>query len=101
MPRKPPDWRQPSLFTSDPAKPTEPHDNATPKPDGDHHALQDDNLRTPATTHGDVRTASQGTESAADTGTLRPGIEDQPRSLERTPSGADAGQRPEPDRHRS
>src|SRR6202035_5677200 len=101
MARKPPDWRQPSLFPPDPAKPTEPHDNATPKSQGDRHAVQDDHSRTPTTTHGDSRPAGQGTEAAPDGGTLRPGAEGKPRSLEGAPPGADAGQRPGPDRERS
>src|SRR6266852_3671574 len=100
MARKPPDWRQPSLFSSDPAKPPEPHDHTTPQPDGDDHAVQDDHLRTVATTATDPRTTPQGPEAADDPGDLRQGAEGRPRSLEGTAPANAAGQRPEPDRER-
>src|SRR3984893_9657056 len=100
MARKPPDWRQPSLFTFDPAKTPEPQDNTTLEPDGDQHAVQDDHSRTPATTAGDARAAAQGAEAPAGTGTLRQGTEDQPRGVEGSPLPGDAEKRPEPDSER-
>ena len=63
-------------------------------PNGDHHAVQDDHSRTPATTTADARPAPQGPEAAADTGTLRQGAEDQPRSLEGTLCQARPGSDP-------
>src|SRR5439155_21530114 len=79
MARKPPDWRQPSLFPPDPADPTEPQDNATHKSEeGDQHALQDDHSRASATTTADARAAPAATQPAVVSGTLRQGTPDQP-----------------------
>src|ERR1700675_1052088 len=100
MARKPPDWRQRSLFPPDPATTPEPQDNATSKPEGDQHAVQDNSSRTPATTTGDARPAPQGPEASPGAGVLRQGVEDQPRSLEGNSLPGKAGQRPEPDRER-
>src|SRR5947209_682340 len=101
MARKPPDWRQPSLlFPPDPAPPTEPQDKTTPKINADQHALQDDHFRAAATTAGDIRAVPQGPDAAAGSGTLCPGAQGEPRSLEATPIGAEAGPRPEPDSER-
>src|SRR5271170_881984 len=108
MARKPPDWRQPSLFTADPAtsagsappQTAEPEDKSPSKPEGDHHAVQNDHPRTPATTTGVTRPAPKGPETPPDDGTLRQRVEDQPRGVEGNAVGAEAGQRPEPDRER-
>src|SRR5437879_4076940 len=100
MARKPPDWRQRSLFPLDPDHAPEPQDHATPKPDGDHHAVQDHSARTFEGTDAAARTAPQGAQAPADDGTLRQGAEDQPRSLEGAPLPDAAGERPEPDRER-
>src|SRR4051812_32120234 len=110
MARKPPDWRQPSLFPPDPgsspeqapADTPEPQDPSTRHPEGgNHHEVQNDSPRTAATTAPDAGAAPQETQAPFDPGTLRPRAEDQPRSLEGTPLPDEAGQRPEPDRERS
>src|SRR5438067_988642 len=106
MARKPPDWRQPSLFPPDPAmglssakaeeagqapaNTPELQDNATSQPDGDHHAVQEHDPSTPATTAADARAAPEEPEAAFDNGTLRQGAEDQPRSLEGAPFATEA-----------
>src|SRR6266568_5462975 len=98
MARKPPDWRQPSLFPPDPAtglssakagdagqapaNTPEPQDHSTSHLEGDHHAVQDPSPRTSEGTDGSTRTVSADAEAPADPGNLRPGTEDQPRSLE-------------------
>src|SRR6266849_5714819 len=109
MARKPPDWRQPSLFPPDPAtsagqapdNPPEPQDNATPKPNGDLYAVQNDSPRTVEGTDGAARSAPQGAQAPDDDGALRQGAESQPRSLETAPVPDEAGQRPEPNHQRS
>src|ERR1700722_18887099 len=87
MARKPPNWRQPSLFPPDPATsagqapatPAEPHSNATLNTDGEHYAaVQKHDSGTPATTAGDSPPASQGAEATPDDGALREGAENQP-----------------------
>jgi hypothetical protein len=97
MKRKPPDWRQPSLFPPDPANAPEPQDNATSKSEGDDHAIQDDRSGTAATAPGDARAAPQGTQAADNAGVLREGAEGEPRSLEGAGRERESGQRPEPD----
>src|SRR5271163_2268426 len=99
MARKPPDWHQPTLFPPDSTKTPEPQDNATPT-EGDHHAVQDNRSRTPATTPTDARATTEGTEAPGGNGTLRQGAEDQPRGVEGNPRPTETGQRPEPDRER-
>src|SRR3984957_3728190 len=89
MARKPPDWRQPTLFPPDPDLKPEPKDNATPT-EGDDHAVQDHRFRTPA-----------GTQAPDDNGTPRQGAEDQPRGVEASAVPGQAGERPEPDSERS
>src|SRR5438132_9609245 len=108
MARKPPDWRQPSLFPPDPATSAgqappntpEPQDNITQESNGDQHALQDHSPRTPATTAGDARPSAEGTQAADNDGVLRQGAEGEPRSLEGNSRPTEAGQRPEPDQER-
>src|SRR5580765_2949091 len=100
MARKPPDWHQPSLFPTDPDKSPEPENLLHSKEEGDHHAVQDNRSRTPATTTADTRPATEGAEAAADSGNVREGVEDQPRRLEGNAAPGEAGQRPEPDRVR-
>src|SRR6185437_3041185 len=65
--------------------------------EGDHHAVQDNRSRTPATTTGDTRAAPDEQEATSGSGTVREGVEDQPRSLEGNSRQGEAGQRPEPD----
>jgi len=101
MARKPPDWRQPTLFPPDPDHSPEPQDNATPKPDGDHHAVQDDHSRTPAPTTPGARATAEGPQAPFDDGALRQGTENQPRGVEASPQPGETGQRPEPDSERS
>src|ERR1700733_3920859 len=101
MARKPPDWRQPSLFNFDQAKTPEPQDNATFQPDGDPHAIQDDPSRTPATAAGDARGTSQATEAASDPGDVRPRTEGRARSLEGDAVASPAGQPSSADSERS
>src|SRR5271157_1468685 len=101
MARKPKDWRQRSLFSSGPGYLPEPHDNSIIHPQGDEHALQVDHTRPAAPTAADARSASQEPQTPADTGTLRQGAEEQPRSLEGNAPATEAGQRQEPDRQRS
>src|SRR6516164_9202293 len=106
MARKPPDWHQPSLFPADPATSagqapdsnTEPPNQSHPETEGDDHAVQDHRFRTPATTTGDVRPASEGPEAANDNGESRQRAEDQPRGLDATARPGEAGQRPSPAR---
>src|SRR5271157_2612289 len=100
MARKPKDWRQRSLFPSTPDHLPEPHDNSIIHPEGDHHALQVDHTRPAATTAADARSASQEPQTPADTGTVRQGAEDQPRSLEGNALATEAGQRPDANRER-
>src|SRR6266851_9246961 len=101
MARKPPDWRQPSLFPIDPGYQSERQDNTTLKPNGDEHAIQNNSPRTAEGTDGTARAATQAAQAPADDGTLRQGAEAQPRSLEGTPLPDEAGQRPEPSGERS
>src|SRR5262249_58619356 len=101
MAKKPPDRRQPSLFPTDPDESTEPQQNATLKPDGENHDLQNNGSRTPAATPADARAAPQGSQAPYDDGTLRQGTADQPPGLDGTPRPDEAGQRPAPDRQRS
>src|SRR5437879_11438095 len=109
MARKPPDWRQPSLFPADPATSVgqvpdntpEPQDNATPQPNGDLYAVQNDSPRTAQGTDGASRTTPQGAQAPVGDGALRQGAENQPRSLETAPLPDATGQRPEPNHERS
>src|SRR5579864_9530875 len=100
MPRKPPDWHQPSLFPTDPDQSPEPQNQSHPNPEGEQHAVQDYRPRTPATETTDTRPAPEGPEAAAGSGDVRAGAEDQARSLEGNAGPGEAGQRPEPDRVR-
>src|SRR5438105_981458 len=100
MARKPPDWRQPSLFPPDPDNTPEPEDKIPSKPEGDQHAVQDNRPRTPATTTGDAQPAPKGPEATGNPGDIREGTEDQPRSLEGDSLAGEAGQRPDPDSER-
>src|SRR5579871_2068831 len=97
MARKPPDWRQPSLFPPDPGNIPQPEGDATQELNGGPHAVQDDHSRTPATTAADARAAAEGPQAPAGNGTLRQGAETEPRSLEGDALPAPAGQRPAPD----
>src|SRR5438132_1001255 len=125
MARKPPDWRQPSLFPLDagsspgqapatglssakaedagqaPDNPPEPQDPSTLSTEGEHYAIQDLSPRTFEGTDAAARAATHGAQAPADDGALRQGVEDQPRSLETAALADAAGQRPEPDRERS
>src|SRR5579871_2324162 len=101
MARKPPDWRQPLLFPPDPDHQPEPQDNATLKPSGDQHAVQNDRPQTSEGTEAAARTAVQGAQAPFDDGALRQGAEEQPRSLEGSARPDAAGQRPEPSGERS
>src|SRR5438132_1008326 len=98
MAKKPPDWRQPSLFPLDPDDAPEPQDYATHQPNGDRYAVQNDSPRTLEGTDGVARTAPQGAQAPDDDGTLRQGAEGQPRSLEAAPLPDAAEERPDPDR---
>src|SRR5579884_3451794 len=100
MARKPPSWHQRLLFPPDPNNTLESQDNLTPNPEGSQHDVQDDGTRTLATTAGDAGTTQQHAEPAADAGTLRPGTEDQPRSLEGTPQPGTTEKQSESDRQR-
>src|SRR5579875_2570670 len=99
MARKPPNWRQLSLFPPRPptgegrglADENRPHGNATTQTNGEDHAVQDDRSRTPATTNGDARPAAQGAEAPAGDGAVRPRAEDEPPGLEGTALGAEDG----------
>ena len=89
MARKPPAWRQPSLFPPDPAHTTEPQDNVNSHPEGAPHAVQNDRPRTPATTNGASRGTPSDPQTAADHGSPRQGSEGETRNLEAgTPSPA-------------
>src|SRR5262249_19814757 len=71
-------------------------DNATGKPDGDPHALQDDRPRTPDAGSGTVRAAAKAADAAADRERLRGGVAaPAPRMDEGAPPGSD-GERREP-----
>ncbi len=61
------------------------------KPEGDHHAVQDDHPRTPATTTADARTATEGRKLLPTMELYAQRTEDQPRSLEGNPLGARPG----------
>src|SRR5581483_1798113 len=97
MARRPPDWRQPSLFPPDPGDAPEPKDDATQQTNGDSHALQDDHLRTPATTPTDARAAAEVPQAADSAGELRQGTEGEPPGLDAPAHPDEAGQQPEPD----
>src|ERR1043166_5512664 len=100
MARKPPDWRQPSLFPPHPGNTPEP-DNATQQTEGESHAVQDHHPRNAATANGTAQPAAEGPQAVAGNGDLRPRAEDQPRGLEGSADRAETGERPEPDRQRS
>src|SRR3974377_1707918 len=97
---KKPDWRQPSLFPTDPVEP-EPEDNTTSKRSGDTHALQNDGSRTTERPDGVARAAPEGTQAPFDGGALRQGAQAKSRSLDGPALTGEAGQQPEPDRQRS
>src|SRR5579864_1238743 len=101
MARKPPDWREPTLFTIDPDAPPEPQDNATPKPNGGHHAVQNDSARTLEGTNADARATAQGAQAPGDGGALRQRTKEQPPSLDRATGQDAAGKRSEPSGERS
>src|SRR6185437_3795799 len=116
MARKPPDWRQPSLFPPDPAtdpssvkagdagqappNTPQPEYNSLSKPEGDQHAVQDDHSSTPGAEPADTGPAQERPADASDDGALRPRTENPPRSLEGNAHPDDAGQRREPDSER-
>src|SRR5436309_2143759 len=58
MPRKPPSGDQPTLFPLDTDDSPEPEKPLHSTANGDHHAVQDDHSRTPATAPGTARTAT-------------------------------------------
>src|SRR6516225_8364532 len=106
MKRKPPDWRQPTLFPPDPGSSPgqapddtpEPKDNATQEPDGESHAVQNHDPRTSAGPAADARATPQGTQAAVHDGALRQGAESQPPGLEGNAHSNEAGQQPDPAR---
>src|SRR5579872_1268338 len=100
MPKRPPDWRQSTLFPFNNDDSPTPVNPVTSTIDGDDHALQDDSSRTPAATDGVARATAADTPAETDARNLRQGTEGAPRSLEGTPVAGEAGQRPDSDRER-
>src|SRR5580700_8671696 len=101
MPKKPPGWRQPPLFPTDPGDSPEPHQSANiVHHEGGDHALQNHHSGNAGTATQDARGTPAEPEAASDAGVLRQRTEGQPRRLEGPPPGGEAGQRAEPDRER-
>src|ERR1700689_2229099 len=100
MARKPPARGQRSLFPTGSGDSPELPDNLIIDPEGGHHAVQDNHLRNVATTTADARPAPQEPQTPADAGTLRQGVEEQPRSVEGNARANEAEKQPEPNRER-
>lgn len=66
-------------------------------PEGSGNAIQDDHPRIAGATTGDIRPASEPAEPPAGPGTIRSGVEGQPRSVEGTSLPVEGRKRPEPD----
>src|SRR5665213_1561132 len=101
MVRKPPDWHQPSLFPTDPDKSPEPENLLHSKEEGDHHAVQDNRSRTPATANGVARAATDHPPAKADDGSASNGTQGHTHGLEGNVGESSSEQRPEPDQQRS
>src|SRR5215469_2088432 len=100
MARNPRDWRQPSLFPTDPADTPEPQHNATSKSERDYHALQDHRPRNAEGPEGTPRAATPDPQAPSSNGELRPRTEGPPRALEGNAGDGQSGQQPGPDRER-
>src|SRR5271166_5965895 len=98
MRKKPPSGDQPSLFSTNFDDSIEQPKPVSYSTEGDTHAVQDHSSRTPATTNGFARAATEDTQAPADTGDLRQGAEGVSPSLEDQPLGGESGQRPDTDR---
>ena len=101
MRKKPPFWRQPSLFPLNPDDSRKPPSAVQSTHEGEKHAVQNDSPRTPKNADGVARTSTDHTTIVADAGVLCPTIEGQPRNLEGNSLPGEAGQRPEPDQQPS
>ena len=97
MKKKPPFWRQPTLFPLNPVDSPEPQKPICYPTEGDTHAIQDHRSGTAETANGVLQPAKDHPTVASDDGGLRPATEGPPRSLEGNPIPGEAGQRPEPD----
>src|SRR6185503_12615744 len=85
MPKRPPDWRQPTLFpfnNDDSPKPANPVSSPS---EGDDHAVQNHSSRTPAIPDGAARATAADTPAETHARNLREGTEGESRSLEGTP----------------
>src|SRR5579871_6489960 len=91
MPKKPPFWRQPSLFSLDSDDSPEPENQVSYSTEGDQHEVQDNSPRTPATTNGVARAAADHTAIVANAGNLCQGTEGQPPSLGGNSQTTEAG----------
>ena len=101
MPKKPPDWRQTSLFPPDSGDLPESQNDVLYPTEGDQHAVQDNRSSPLGAAPGHVRPAPKEPEPASDDGSLRRGTKGEPRSLEGKPVAVQAGQRSESDQQRS
>src|SRR5262245_26398684 len=81
--RRPPDWRQPSLFPPEPV--AESDGSSHTEPEGGNHALQDHRPESAGEQAPDARGIAEGTQATRDTGDIHQGAEGQPRVLDGHP----------------
>src|SRR5262245_46704743 len=98
MPKRPPSWNQPTLFSDGLDDATRQPNPTTTSDEGNRQAIQDNRSRTVATATADVRPDPEEPQAPPDNGAVSQGTEDQPRGLDAPAGATEAGNRPGPDR---
>ena len=101
MAKKPPFWRQPSLFPPNLNDSPEPKNQISSSTEGDHNAVQNHRSTASGTTSGTLPPTQERSTTPSNAGDLFRAIEDDPRGVEANPVAGTAPQRPDPDQQRS